>query len=296
MNILFINICVPWVFELYKEYIISIYLFIKKYYPQINISIIFYDLDKIDINELQRIDYDNFDKIIYTGDISIFNNIVSFLKYSQKVYFLNIEQLSHVNYYNMIKNVNSRVSFLDYSEENISYIKTFSNQNIIIIPPYFEVINDNITNINNINNKNIDILTILNNDYRKEFFNNIGLDPKYNTMILRQTFDKERNEIFSKTKIYINIHGSEMHNTMELIRIVNLIMHKVIVISQNSICSNLLFLKDYIIIANDINHFKEYVDEILLNYHQYYNKIYGNFDINSYNNYIKKNIDMFLFT
>jgi hypothetical protein len=83
---------------------------------------------------------------------------------------------------------------------------------------------------------------------------------------------------------------------MELIRIVNLIMHKVIVISQNSICSNLLFLKDYIIIANDINHFKEYVDEILSNYEVYYNKIYENFDINSYNNYIKENIDMFLFS
>jgi hypothetical protein len=293
MNLLFINICVPWVFELYKEYIISIYLFIKKYYSQINISIIFYDLDKVDIIELQKINYANFDKIIYTGDISIFNNIVSFINNNNKIYFLNIEQLSHVNYYNMIKNVDNRVSFLDYSEENISYIKTFSNQSIIIIPPYFEVSNDNIININN---KNIDILTILNNDYRKDFFNNIQLDPKYNTMILRQTFDKERNEIFSKSKIYINIHGSEMHNTMELIRIVNLIMHKVIVISQNSICSNLLFLKDYIIIANDIKHFKEYVDEILSNYEFYYNKIYENFDIISYNNYIKENIDLFLFS
>ena len=54
---------------------LCIYLFIKKHYPQINISIIFYDLDKIDINELQRIDYNNFDKIIYTGDISIFNKV-----------------------------------------------------------------------------------------------------------------------------------------------------------------------------------------------------------------------------
>jgi hypothetical protein len=293
MNLLFINICVPWVFNLYKEYIISIYLFIKKYYPYINISIIFYDLNNVDINELKRIDYSNFHKIIYTGDISIFNNIVSFINNNQKIYFLNIEQLSHVNYYNMIKNVDSTVCFLDYSEENISYIKTFSNQSIIIIPPYFEVNKDNIININN---KSIDILTILNNDYRKDFFNNIGLSSIYNTMILRQTFDKERNEIFSKTKIYINIHGSEMHNTMELIRIVNLIMHKVIVISQNSICSNLLFLKDYIIIANDINHFKEYVDEILSNYDIYYNKIYGNFDIESYHKYIKQNVDMFLFT
>ena len=296
MNLLFINICVPWVFELYKEYIISIYLFIKKYYPEINISIIFYDLDKIDINELQRIDYANFNKIIYTGDISIFNNIVSFLNYSQKVYFLNIEQLSHINYYNMIKNVDSRVSFLDYSEENVSYIKTFSNQLVIIIPPYFNVNNDNLTNVNNINNKNIDILTIINNDYRKEVFNNIVLSNTYNTIILRQTFDKERNEIFSKTKIYINIHGSEMHKTMELIRIVNLIMHKVIVISQNSICCDLLFLKDYIIIANDISHFKEYIDEIMSNYDYYYNKIYGNFDIDSYHKYIKENIDLFLFS
>ena len=79
---------------------------------------------------------------------------------------------------------------------------------------------------------------------------------------------------------------------MELIRIVNLIFNKVIIISQKSIYSELLFLKKYIIICN--NNFTEYVNEILKNYNYYFNKIYGNNNSHLkkiYIEYIKNNVD-----
>ena len=94
-----------------------------------------------------------------------------------------------------------------------------------------------------------------------------------------------------KTKIYINIHCSNNHNTMELIRMVNLIMNKVIIITNNSIYSDLLYIKDYIIICNDDKDIDVLIDEVLNNYMYYYNKIFNNFKYDDYLSYIKKNSD-----
>jgi len=82
---------------------------------------------------------------------------------------------------------------------------------------------------------------------------------------------------------------------MELIRIVNLIMNKVIVITQKSICSDLLYLKDYIIECNDITNFNIYISEILDNYELYYHKFFDNFNETKYLKYIKKNINELFF-
>ena len=110
-------------------------------------------------------------------------------------------------------------------------------------------------------------------------------------MFIDNCFNSERDNYFFKSKIYINIHCSENHQTMELIRIINLIMNKVIIITENSINSKLLFIKDYIIICNNRNDFKKYIDEILNNYNYYFNKIYGNFKDTEYINYVKNNFD-----
>ena len=75
--------------------------------------------------------------------------------------------------------------------------------------------------------------------------------------------------------------------------ILNLISNKVIVITQKSIFSDLLFIKDKIIICNEISNFPEYINEILNNYEYYFNKIYGNFenDEQEYIKYVKTHLD-----
>ena len=79
-----------------------------------------------------------------------------------------------------------------------------------------------------------------------------------------------------------------------MIRIVNLVMNKVIIITQKSIITELLFLKDYIIICNSDEQIYEYTIEVLRNYDFYFNKIYGNFNDNNYLCYIKNNLELFL--
>jgi len=287
MIILIININKKWIYNLYDEYIISFEQFIKKYYTHIIINILYYDLEIFNIELLKDINFNLYKKIIYCGNIDILNILLKKVNYT-KLNYLNIEQLSQTNYYKELRKINKNINIIDYSEENIPFLQNIYNY--FLFPPFYELYYITYAD------KSIDILSICNNEYRKTIFNNINIDTKFNTIILDNCFGKERNEYFNKAKIYINIHGSESHKTMEMIRIVNLICRKVIIISQSTIYSELLFLKDYIIICNDINLFSEYINEILNNYDSYYHKIYNNFDekYNEYIKYIKKNIDKFM--
>ena len=297
MKILILNIFPNWIYKLYEEYIISIKNFIEHNYQNINVNIKFYDFDdnyyikkdfvfNYDINDLL-----NYNKIFYSGNISIANYIIdNKICKLNNFYYINIEQLSKESYYNVFKTLNKKINVIDYSEENIPYINNI-NMNSYLLPPYFIVNENNLNTINNINSKFIDITTLYNNNYRRNIIDNINFNKKYNILLLDECFHDVRDFYYSKTKIYINIHCSEEHKTMELIRIINLIMHKVIVVTQKSICDDLLFIKDYLITCNEDSHIKIYTEEILRDYAFYYNKIYNNFNEDKYINYIKMNYD-----
>lgn len=279
MDILILNVNIRWIFKLYDEYITSFEYFMKQYYKNINITILYHDIENFDLN---TIEYSKYNKIIYCGDIDILHKLPIIYK---KIYYMNIEQLSHSSYYNIVRSINSDINIIDYSEENIPFLK--DNYTYFLFPPFY-----NITN--NSHKKTIDVLSICNNLYRETIFNSIDINSKFNKIIINNCFGKDRNDYFDKTKIYINIHCSDNHKTMELIRLVNLIFRKVIIISQKSIYSELLFFKDYIIVCNDINMFSTYIDEILNNYDVYYSKIYNNFNKQAYINYIKEHLDKFI--
>ena len=78
---------------------------------------------------------------------------------------------------------------------------------------------------------------------------------------------------------------------MESIRLVNLIMNKVIIISEKSIYNNLLFINKYILICDDLDYLGDYLTNIINNYDYLYDKIYGNFNPTEYYDYIKMNSD-----
>jgi len=284
MKIIIINICLNWVYNLYEEYIISLKSFIEKYYNNMNVKILYYDITTFKIDFINNIELINYDRIFYTGDLNILNELILLTNNNfDKIYFINIEQLSHPSYYKYTMNIDNKINIIDYSEENIPFYNE-KYKNVYLFPPYF--------NNKKLNKKTIDIMSIVNNQYRKNIINNIPFRDTYNVLCIDNCYGIERDDYFSKSKIYINIHCSDNHNTMELIRIVNLIMNKVIVITNSSIYSDLLYIKDYIIICNDKKDFNIYIDEVLDNYEYYYNKIFNHYDHNDYISYIKKNLDL----
>ena len=75
----------------------------------------------------------------------------------------------------------------------------------------------------------------------------------------------------------------------EQIRINRCIFNKMIVISEKGLDDELLYLKDYIIFCE----YDKLVDktiEVLNNYDEYYQKIYGNFNLNEIDNYYEKKL------
>lgn len=284
MKIIIINATINWVYRLYEEYIISIKDFIKNHYNNVFIEIKYIDSSLFTYNNLTEIDFKIYDKIFYSGNIEILNLIIyKFNNNYKNIYFINIEQMSNESYYTMTRNVNNNVNIIDYSEENIPYFKNIYN-NVYLIPPYFKYNEDK-------KDKTIDVLSILNNEYRGTILNNLVFKEDLNILFLNNCYGSIRDEHFANSKIYINIHCSENHKTMEMIRLINLIFNKVIIISQKSICSDILFMKKYIIICNENDEINTYTNEILNNYKYYYDKIYGNFNSSEYYNYIKLNVD-----
>jgi hypothetical protein len=298
IKIIIISVAINWVYRLYEEYIESIKKFSSTYIKNVTFDIIYFDISIFEENLLDTINFNDYDKIFYSGNLEILKILVQKNNNNyEKIYFINVEQMSNENYYKMIRNINSKINIIDYSEENIPYFENIYNTHLLV--PYFESKNNILTE-----SKDIDILSLKNNNYRETLLKNIELEfknyyennKKLNILFFDNCYGESRDNLYSRTKIYLNIHCSENHKTMEMIRIVNLIMNKVIIISQNSVYSDLLFLKDYIIICNDDNQLFNYSSEVLNNYDYYFNKIYSNFDEINYINYIKKNLEYILFS
>lgn len=293
MKILFLNINLNWVYNLFIEYIANTKQFIKDNYSNTFIDIIHYNKENFKIINFDIFLFCNYDKIIFTGDIIIFNEIINkvlliYRKIINNIYYLNIEQLSHPSYYKNFININKNIKIIDYSEENIPYIN-FNNYKNFLIPPYFK--KEDIP----IDFKSIEILSMDNNLYRKNIINEINNELILNKLPEIQTIDNcygnIRDDIYKKTKIYINIHCSNEHNTMELIRVVNLLSKNVIVISYNTINSPLLYFYNNILISNSMNELINIIKEIYNNYTFYYDFYYNKFDENNYNKFIKDNLD-----
>jgi len=267
--------------------------FMIKNIKNVEINSVLYQIDqKYNLeNELKNIEIEN-DKIILAGDVGFISNVLQ--NFTKKIYFLNIEQLSHEDYYKYFRSLHINLEIIDYSEENIPFHKNIY-KNSFLLGPIFKYDFKKI--------KNIDILSIDNNDYRKSILNKINLDNKYNIEFINNTYGKERDELYNRTKVYVNIHCSEKHNTMELIRIINLLYNNVIIITQKSIFEKLLFVRNNLIICNNDEDLEKYIIDVLDNYKYYYNLFFNNesgfdkrlyFDKTYYEKYVLKNIECLL--
>ena len=294
MEIYFINICTEWYFNLYNEYIFNIILFIKNKF-NFYVYQIFIDENHDYITKFKEF-YNKKYKYIFTGNIEKINTIYD--KYRNKnFYYLNVEQMSMNSYFENIKQLDKYFNIIDYCEENIPFLQSYF-KNVYLIPPYYNDLNldlnlniNNQNQIKNINNKDINIISLANNIYRKNILNKIN--SKFNIYFIDNIFGETRDNLFKRTKIYINIHSSEKHKTMELIRIINLLKNKVIVLSQNTIFPDLLKVSKSIILFHNMEQLEYLLQDILNNYNSYYEYMFNQNFIN-YDEYVYENINKIL--
>jgi len=281
MDIYIYNLCTEWLYKLYEEYIINLKNYLEENF-EVKIHIHIVD-ENIEISELQyNLGPNKNKKIIFCGNVHTVNKILLKYEYNE-FYYLNIEQMSHESYYKLVRTLYPNIKIIDYSEENIPFFHNIYKK-IYLLPPIFK-------ETNNLK-KEIDIISFSNNEYRNNILEEVKND--FNIQSLDNIFGNERDNIFKKSKIYINIHSSEKHKTMELIRIINLLRNKVIVLSQNSIYKDLLYVKNSIIIFNDIEQLKFLLNDILNNYNYYYQMVFKESNVIYYDNYIYQHVNRFI--
>jgi hypothetical protein len=275
MSILILSVSTSFYYKLYSEYVLSISLFFKKYFNK-NSDIYFNNTEIVDSF---KIDTNKYDTIIYFGDITYFNKNISNDNY-KNIYYVNIEPLTRISNVKNIHKLNKNIHILDYSEENISlYENYFSKINLLF--PYFSNIDVNK------NDKIINVLAISNCAYRDNIIKKID---NVQCKTVRNCFGKARDDLFKQSKIYINIHSNEDNKIIESIRLNNLVINKVIVISHSTINSKLYYFNKYIIFCDTIDEIKAKIDEILNNYDEFYDNFFKNFSYDNYIEYIKQNL------
>ena len=288
MKIIIINIYYNWVINLYIEYIFNFINFLNIYYPSAEVELINYNLSNFDNDDIHLdLLITEYDKILFSGEIGKITEILK--KYSSeedKIYFVNIEQMSNESYYKYLRNIPTNIKLIDYSEENIPFFKNIYKS--YLIPPIY--------NYENIDKeiKDIDLLSTRNNEYRENIILFLEEKTRRKIDIIHNCYHDERDDIYRKTKIYINLHCSDNHNTMELIRICNLLAKRVIVITTKTILVDLLFLKDCIICVNSVDDMIPIINNILEDYDFYYDYYTSKFNYEEYNKYVNQNVKLFI--
>jgi hypothetical protein len=276
------------VINLYIEYIFNFINFLNIYYPSAEVELINYNLSNFDNDDIHLdLLITEYDKILFSGEIGKITEILK--KYSSeedKIYFVNIEQMSNESYYKYLRNIPTNIKLIDYSEENIPFFKNIYKS--YLIPPIY--------NYENIDKeiKDIDLLSTRNNEYRENIILFLEEKTRRKIDIIHNCYHDERDDIYRKTKIYINLHCSDNHNTMELIRICNLLAKRVIVITTKTILVDLLFLKDCIICVNSIDDMIPIINNILEDYDFYYDYYTSKFNYEEYNKYVNQNVKLFI--
>jgi hypothetical protein len=288
MKIIIINIYYNWVINLYIEYIFNFIHFLNINYPDVEIELINYNLSIFDNNDIDLdLLVNQYDKILFSGEIDKITEILQ--KYSheeKKIYFINIEQMSNESYYKYLRCIPTNIKLIDYSEENIPFFKNIYES--YLIPPIY--------NYENIDKeiKDIDLLSTRNNEYRENTILFLEERTRKRIDTINNCYHNERDDIYRKTKIYINLHCSDNHNTMELIRICNLLAKKVIVITTKTIFVDLLFLKDCIICVNSVEDMIPIINNILEDYDFYYEYYTSKFNYDEYYKYVNQNVKLFI--
>lgn len=211
-------------------------------------------------------DINNVFIITYLANHHLFN-----MQSNSKIYVLNTEQLSKIEWVNNLKNIS--LPIVDYSLENVNILKKYKND--VYYLPYLCNKNE-IYNLEKI--RDVAFIGSIDN-YRKQIMDKI---PNLNII---EGFDETRDLYLFTHKILLNIHFNERFKILEEMRCNRCIFNKMIVITEESLNRN-YELKEYIIECKYEN-LVETTIEVLNNYDYYYNKLFKNFDLEKISNHYK---------
>ena len=129
----------------------------------------------------------------------------------------------------------------------------------------------------------VNILTTFintNESRRKKLLNNIK-NKNLSHININNCFDKSKlQNIFKQTKVLINIHQTEDHNTFEELRCLPALQNGVIIVSETPPVKHLIPYNDLIIWCNYDN-IVDKTKDVLENYEYYHNKIFTKKNINT---------------
>lgn len=218
----------------------DIYHYFEDYLRALNIKVIFENPEKCNI---------------YIQSIP--NNIIP----NKDTWLINTEQATRPNILDIIGNA---INIYDYSEENIEILrKLIPNGNFKLLR--YPIHHSDIYNIP----KTKWFCMIGNNCERRYKIQNLLWNV---TNIIG--WNKERDIELFKHRILINVHYDPRYSITEQIRINRCIYNKMIVISEESIYQDLIYLKDKIIFCK-YDDIPQVAIDTMKNYKDIYYKFYG---------------------
>jgi len=263
---LYIDSSIDYVINDYKQYIVSLikYVIYNKYVNVI-IGMEEHKINNTNKNIIININYEH--TLIKQGGRDTHNTPIGEIEYGTKKY--------HVRIYNF-KTLNLSDVIIDYSLPNIYNVKKsnlfneFSNKHIYISPSIYKNI------YTNTNNRNIISLTTfinINEPRRKQLLEKIQKSNLKHENI-NNSFNKLKiQELYQNTKVLINIHQTDHHDTFEELRCLPAIQNGVLVVSEKSPLNNLIPYNDMIIWC-DYDDIIDKTKEVLDNFEKYHSLIF----------------------
>jgi hypothetical protein len=257
------------IIDSYCQYVIKLLQEILCKNPEININIIFMNnYHKItNSNKTITINFNLEHTLVKQGGRDSKNAPIGIVNYdNSNNYLVRIDR-----YHELI----AADIIIDYSIPNIHNVKTsnlfqdFSDKHIYIASSIY---NTYVCK----ENRNISCLTTFintNEPRRLKLLDNINRRKIQHTNI-NNCFETEKlDNLYKNTKILINIHQTDHHDTFEELRVLPALQCGVIVVCENSPLNNLIPYNDYIIWAN-YDDILDTVHDIINNYDHYYDFIF----------------------
>lgn len=272
-----------------KDYYIYILSLIKYVINKNNLSIniilgnMIYNFNNNNKTCKININYEH--TLVKKGGRSIeYNTPFGIIKYNKDDnYLVRIENLNNYNDTDII---------IDYSKPNIYNVKSsgcyddFSTKHIYISPCIYQSV------YTNMNNRKISSLTTfinINEPRRYELLKNIKNNNNFDNININNCFDKnDIANLYRDTKVIINIHQTQHHDTFEELRCLPALQNGAIIVAENSPLYHLIPYNNLIIWCN-YEDIVNKVKDILDNYEEYYSKIFTNENIDIINNMIIEN-------
>ena len=234
----------------------------------VNLNIIFgnYFFDFKNNNETLKIDIQCEHTLVKEGGRSVNDRIYGNIKNSDGYYLVRIDKFDYLNSLDYV---------IEYSLPNIDNIKScnkFQNflSKVIYISPLLYT-----PNFDGVKSKVVTLFDSKSNLRRMSILSQMDM-LKINYDTITNCFsDKCLLDLYSKTKIMVNVHQTDHHHTFEELRVLPALLNGVIIISEDVPLKEKIPYNEFIVWVN-YEEMSTKTLEVINNYDLYYNKIFKN--------------------